>query len=182
MEKCVKGFAEFVHGICIAIWGVIKGVLNVIIDALNTVWSAFYGVAKSIVDGIGDFVSIIGDMFGQSRGFSMPEEPPGIRRFASGGLVKAPTLAIVGDNENAYNDPEVISPLSKLQSMINTESPLDTEVLQQILTYLKLIYEECKNIGDITVTEEMDGERFFKWLIRRNNKYKNSHNGKGAFA
>lgn len=182
LEKCAKGFAEFVHGICIAIWGVIKGVLNVIIDALNTVWSAFYGVVKSIVDGIGDFVSLIGDMFGQSWGFSMPEEPPRIPRLASGGLVKAPTLALVGDNKNARSDPEVISPLSKLQGMIDAENSTDTEVLQQILTYLKMVYDECRNIGDITVTEEMDGERLFKWLIRKNNKYKNSHNGKGAFA
>lgn len=38
--------------------------------------------------------------------------------FSSGGIVSAPTLALVGDNRNASVDPEVIAPLSKLESMI----------------------------------------------------------------
>lgn len=181
LEKAFTGFAEFVHGICIMIWGVIKGALNVIIDALNTVWSALYGVLKSIVDGIGDFVGIIGDLFGQDWGFSMPEEPPRIPRLANGGLVRAPTIAMVGDNKNAYSDPEVVSPLSKLQGMLD-EGSGDTEVLQQILMYLKMVYDECKNMGDISLTEEIDGDVFFKAMISRNNKYKNRHGGKGAFA
>lgn len=182
LDKAFDGINDIFCGLIETIWAVFKGAINMMVDALNTVWSAFYGVVKSIVDGIGDFVSLIGDIFGQSWGFSMPEEPPRLPRLASGGLVKAPTLALVGDNKNARSDPEVISPLSKLQGMIDAENSIDTEVLQQILTYLKMVYDECRNIGDITVIEEMDGERLFKWLIRRNNKYKNSHNGKGAFA
>lgn len=35
--------------------------------------------------------------------------------LASGGLAYAPTLAVVGDNRGAANDPEVIAPLSKLR-------------------------------------------------------------------
>jgi phage-related protein len=41
-------------------------------------------------------------------------EIPTIPTLAKGGLAHAPTLAVVGDNPNARNDPEVISPLSKL--------------------------------------------------------------------
>jgi len=41
-----------------------------------------------------------------------------IPAFAQGGIVSAPTLAMVGDNRNARHDPEVISPLSKLKGMI----------------------------------------------------------------
>lgn len=182
LEKAVTGFAEFVQGICMAIWGVIKGVLNIIIDALNFLWSALYGVLKAIIDGIGDLVGLIGDLFGQNWYFSMPEEPPRIPRLANGGLVRAPTIAMVGDNKNAHNDPEVISPLSKLQGMIDDNNSVDTEVLQQILYYLKMVYDECKNMGDINLTEEIDGDVFFKAMISRNNKYKNRHGGKGAFA
>ena len=42
--------------------------------------------------------------------------------FAGGGLVSAPTMAMVGDNPNARFDPEVISPLSKLQSMMGGDT------------------------------------------------------------
>lgn len=40
----------------------------------------------------------------------------GIPKLATGGLAYAPTLAVVGDNAGAANDPEVIAPLSKLRS------------------------------------------------------------------
>ena len=38
--------------------------------------------------------------------------------MAKGGLAFGPTNAIVGDNPNASNDPEVVAPLSKLKSML----------------------------------------------------------------
>lgn len=40
----------------------------------------------------------------------------GIPKLATGGLAYSPTLAVVGDNAGATNDPEVIAPLSKLRS------------------------------------------------------------------
>lgn len=40
--------------------------------------------------------------------------------LASGGLAYGPTYAMVGDNPNARTDPEVIAPLSRLQSMLPT--------------------------------------------------------------
>lgn len=183
IEKCVKGFAEFVHGICIMIWGVVKGALNLIIDALNTVWSALYGVLKSIIDGVGDFVGAIGDLFGQNWGFSMPDDVPRIPRLYSGGLVKAPTIAMVGDNKNAYRDPEVISPLSKLQGMIDSENSEDTEILRQILMYLKMIYEFNKDGGgDINVTAKVDSGVLFKETVKINRAWKNRHGGRSAYA
>lgn len=42
----------------------------------------------------------------------------GIPALAEGGMATGPTMAVVGDNPNAHIDPEVISPLSKLQNMI----------------------------------------------------------------
>lgn len=41
-----------------------------------------------------------------------------IPKFAQGGLVYGPTLAMVGDNPNAKADPEIIAPLSKLRGMM----------------------------------------------------------------
>lgn len=40
----------------------------------------------------------------------------GIPKLATGGIAYAPTLAVVGDNAGAANDPEVIAPLSKLRN------------------------------------------------------------------
>ncbi|QIL41027.1 tape measure protein [Pedobacter sp. HDW13] len=41
-----------------------------------------------------------------------------VPHFANGGIVSGPTLAMVGEYPNAKNDPEVISPLSKLKTLI----------------------------------------------------------------
>lgn len=43
-----------------------------------------------------------------------------IPALADGGLAYGPTYAMVGDNLNARTDPEVIAPLSRLQSMLPT--------------------------------------------------------------
>lgn len=164
MEKAVKGFAEFVHGICIMIWGVIKGVLNVIIDALNTVWSALYGVLKSIVDGIGDFVGIIGDLFGQDWGFSMPEEPPRIPRLANGTVIPAnygEFAAIMGDNKR---EPEVVSPMSTIEQAV--ENVLNRRGITS------------SSDGDIVV--EIDGREVFRATKKQADHYKRMH-GRPAF-
>lgn len=42
-----------------------------------------------------------------------------VPKLAKGGLAYGPTLALVGDNKNAKNDPEVIAPLSKLKQILN---------------------------------------------------------------
>lgn len=177
MEKAVKGLAEFIEGIVIAVWGVIKGAINLVIDALNTLWSALYGVLKSIVDGVGTFVSMLGDVLGKDWGFSMPDEVPRIPRLAGGGLVRAPTLAIVGDNKNASSDPEVVSPLSKLNSMMKGGNEA---LLMQIVTQQQTIIEEIKRIQGFTVEGEMDGDVMFRGMVRRNDAHKRTHGGRSA--
>ena len=41
-------------------------------------------------------------------------------KFADGGMVYGPTLALMGEYANASTDPEVISPLSKLQQIVGS--------------------------------------------------------------
>ena len=42
--------------------------------------------------------------------------------MAKGALAYSPTNAIVGDNPNAMNDPEVIAPLSKLSQIMGNQN------------------------------------------------------------
>jgi hypothetical protein len=50
-------------------------------------------------------------LFNQFSGLKVPA-------LAAGGLAFGPTLAMVGDNNNASIDPEVVAPLSKLKAMM----------------------------------------------------------------
>ncbi|TDO21882.1 tape measure domain-containing protein [Pedobacter duraquae] len=63
----------------------------------------------------------------------------GVPHFANGGIVSAPTLAMVGEYSNAKHDPEVISPLSKLKSMIGDRSGGDTYVVSNKISMGELV-------------------------------------------
>ena len=187
-EKAWQGICDFFSGIWDAIWGIVKGVVNLIIDGINLLWTGIYTVVSAIVNAIGGIAGAIGSIFGQDWNFSMPSEPPLIPKLAKGAIVKAPTLAVVGDNAGANSgNPEVISPLNKLQSMINTSSGQDVVVLGQILDYLKRIYEMFivfRNNGGNTYefVANLNGSQLFNEVVRQNELSKKRHNGKSVLS
>ncbi len=186
-EKAWQGISDFFGGIWDGIWGIVKGAVNLIIDGINLLWTGIYTVLQGIVDGIGGIAGAIGDVFGQDWHFSMPKEVPLIPKLAKGGIVKAPTLAVVGDNAGANTgNPEVISPLNKLQTMINTSNGQDVVILSQILDYLKRIYEMFvvfrNNGGNMyEFVAKLNGSTLFDEMVNQNELYKKRHNGKSAF-
>lgn len=186
--KAWNGIKDFFGGIWDGIWGIIKGFVNLIIDGINLLLTGIYTVVAAIVNTIGGIADAIGSIFGQEWGWSMPNEPVLIPHLATGGLVKAPTLAVVGDNAGANSgNPEVIAPLSKLQGMINTSNGEDTVILGEILSYLKKLYEMFvifRNNGGnyYQFVAEINGNDIFNEIVKQNELYKNRHNGKSAFA
>lgn len=187
-EKAWNGIKDFFGGIWDAIWGIIKGFINLIIDGVNLLWTGIYTVVAAIVNIVGGIADAIGSIFGQEWGFSMPNEPALIPHLATGGLVKAPTLAVVGDNAGAnVGDPEVIAPLSKLNGMLNTSSGEDTVILSEILSYLKKLYEMFivfRNNGGnyYQFIAQINGSDIFNEIVKQNELYKRRHNGKSVFA
>lgn len=187
-KKAWNGIKDFFKGIWDGIWGIIKGVINLIIDGINMLWTGIYNAVSAIVNAVGGIAGAIGDVFGQDWNFSMPEKVPLIPKLAKGGLVKAPTLAVVGDNMGASSgNPEVVSPLNKLKGMIQESSDNgDTEILSQILLYLKRMYEMFiifRNKGGNTYefVAKINGSDIFKEIVKQNEMYKKRHNGKSAF-
>ena len=78
----------------------------------NAIINTAAGIAKALPNII--LAGIVGIM-GAAQILAIQSQP---LPLAKGGLAFAPTHAIVGDNPNAQNDPEVIAPLSKLKSML----------------------------------------------------------------
>ena len=198
-EKAWSGICGVFKGVWEVIWGIIKGVVNLIIDGINMLWRGIYTVVSGIVNAIGSVAGAIGSLFGQDWKFEMPAEPPLIPKitaevpdghestsFATGGIVSAPTLAVVGDNPGAGSgDPEVISPLSKLQGMLQTSDGQDVVILTQILDCLKRLYEQFiiyKNSGDRReFRRSPDFAALFDALAEQNEIYKDTHGGVSAF-
>lgn len=187
-KKAWQGIHDFFKGIWDGIGAVFKFIVNAIIDGINSLWTGIYNFVSGVIDAIGGIAGAIGSIIGQDWSFSMPENPPLIPRLATGGLVKAPTLAVVGDNAGANSgNPEVIAPLSKLQGMINTSNGEDTVILGEILSYLKKLYEMFvifRNNGGnyYQFVAEINGNDIFNEIVKQNELYKNRHNGKSAFA
>ena len=187
-EKAWNGIKSFFKGIWDAIWGIIKGAINLIIDGINLLWTGIYNAISAIVNAIGGVAGAIGDVFGKDWSFSMPKKASLIPKLAKGGLVKAPTLAVVGDNPGASSgNPEVVAPLNKLKGIMQQGSDSnDTEILSQILTYLKRLYEMFiifRNKGGNTYefVAKINGSDIFKEIVKQNEMYKKRHNGKSAF-
>lgn len=187
-EKAWNGIKSFFKGIWDAIWGIIKGAINLIIDGINLLWTGIYNAISAIVNAIGGVAGAIGDVFGKDWSFSMPKKAPLIPKLAKGGLVKAPTLAVVGDNPGASSgNPEVVAPLNKLKGIMQQGSDSnDTEILSQILTYLKRLYEMFiifRNKGGNTYefVAKINGSDIFKEIVKQNEMYKKRHNCKSAF-
>lgn len=190
LEKAGEGLKKYFTGVAEDTMNTCKFITNSVIDIINGFIGSLWDSYKKMANGLSNFMGkgdvVTGD-YQKIPKLSYSEIKP--RHFATGGIVKAPTLAVVGDNSGANTgDPEVISPLSKLQGMINTSNGEDLIILTEILEYLKRIYELFvifKNNGGGGVTEfiaEIDDEVVFRKMVKRNEAWKKRHNGKSAFA
>lgn len=117
-ERAWEGIKTIFEGIFDAVKGIFKGAINILIDSMNFLIRSMNKISFDVPD----WVPGIG---GNNFGINIPEIP----KLAKGGLAFGPTLAMVGDNHNASIDPEVIMPLSKLETMLErilTKTTRDT--------------------------------------------------------
>lgn len=183
----IRSMYEKLKGVFQGMWSVIKQPLNIVMSNLEKFINGFIGAINKLSSGADWAINSIGQIFGQEWHVGKLDKVT-LPRFAKGGIVKAPTLAVVGDNAGANTgDPEVISPLSKLQGMINKSSGQDVVILTQMLDYLKRIYEMFvifRNQGGNTYefVAKINGSEIFDEIVKQNELYKKRHGGKSAFA
>lgn len=150
-KKAWNGIVTFFKGIWDTIWDIVKGVVNLIIDGINSLWSGIYSAVKGIVDSIGSVAGALGDLFGQDWHFSMPEEPPLIPKLAEGGIVNKATHFIAGEDGQ-----EAVIPLEKntgwmdsLASRINSQKP-QSSGQTVIINIQNFINNTDKDIDELT--------------------------------
>ncbi|MBR4510063.1 MAG: hypothetical protein IKP25_05205 [Ruminococcus sp.] len=150
-------------------------------DNIDEVWSGLPDIFKDvwadikestieslndILDGLNEFTGRFADVFDALSGAGIGAKVliPKISKIphlATGALAKAPTLAMVGDNRNASVDPEVISPLSKLQGMLELGSS-NTEIVE----LLRLIVELLRNGISAELIGSMFGSDFKRTVLK----------------
>lgn len=91
--------------------------------------------------------------------------------YASGGIAYGKTAAVIGDNQNAAVDPEVVAPLSQLQKMINNDE--QTAVFYKILEVLEEILARIGEPQPMNVNLTLkNGTKFAGWIINNINEIK----------
>ena len=135
-------------------WDAVRGIFSsggaVFENIQNGIAGTFRGIVNSLIDGINriiyepfDNIAYVlwllrnwefmgGYPFEWLPEISIPEIP----HLAKGGVVYQPTLAMVGDNPGAQHDPEIVSPLSKLKSLLPEQNHQDNRILESKLDTL----------------------------------------------
>lgn len=159
------------QGIQTGISDTFRSVVNSLIDGINSVIASPFRSINDLLWSIRYF-----EIGGWYPFWELPEIGiPEIPHLAKGGLVRQPTLAMIGDNPNAQSDPEIVSPLSKLKNLLPEqnqnrdfmlESKLDT--LIQLTEVLISTIEENQpviRIGDTEIyTASERGRRKFNHM------------------
>jgi len=94
-----EGFGETISGVFGGIWDAIKFYINLWIGGLNLLIKGMNKISF-------DVPSWVPGLGGKGFGFNIPEIPT----LAAGGIVKSPTLAVVGES-----GPEAVVPLNRAQ-------------------------------------------------------------------
>lgn len=142
-EKAWEGVASVFKGIWDGIWGVAKGIINLIIDALN----AFVAGINKIKFDVPEWIPVIG---GKSWGFNIPKIP----KLAQGAVIppNREFLAVLGDQKHGTN----------------IEAPADL-IKQKVM---EAMIEMGGNFGggNTEVVLEIDGREFGRAVVEQGNR------------
>ena len=186
-EKLAPVVSVF-SGIFGGVWNMVRPILNGLMENMESFINGFVSAVNALASGVDVVIGGIGDLFGKQWSVGRLGQVY-LPRFAKGAIVKAPTLAVVGDNPGASSgNPEVVAPLNKLQSMIgNTSNGEELAMLTNIYNMLTRLYEMLfvfiKQGGSVyEFIANLNGNTLFREMVRQNDLYKKRHNGRSAFA
>lgn len=151
-----------------------KGMYNGVVGIIEGIVNGFIGIINGFIRGINSVIGAINGIPGVELGLLGEMESVSIPRLAKGGLAYQPTLAMVGDNKNARTDPEVISPLSKLQGIISQSGGNGNGRIYELLVK---IYELLRQL-DLVAQFNIDGRMLEEVIIQLMNKNSFITNGR----
>lgn len=135
------GIADFLIGVFTGDWErAFKGLGNVAIGIANNVISGFEMMVNRAIDAVNGLISaasklpVIGEKIGS---FSIaPFTLPRIPELANGGVIKQPTLAMMGEYAGAGNNPEIVAPEDKLRGIFSEGIAPLVEAIRELVEYL----------------------------------------------
>ena len=129
IKGAINGILGFVNGL---ISGVVGGI-NLIVRAMN----------KLKFD-VPDWVPVLG---GKTFGFNLAEvSAPQIPLLANGGVIRQPTLAMMGEYSGANSNPEIVAPQSTIAEIVSKAMSGLIESNQEVVELLREILQAVLGI------------------------------------
>lgn len=176
---------SFVSEIWSSIVGFIKNAVNNVIDSIN-------GMISGIVNGINTVIRALNrlsftvpewlrhvpgaaNIAGKRFGFDLKTlTAPQIPHLADGGVIKQPTLAMVGEYSGASNNPEIVAPQSLIAetvaSVMNDMMQRNQMSLAEIASILRQILNAVVTIGSGGIQIIIGGREVFQVVVDENNR------------
>lgn len=163
-QRAWSGIEMIFRGTWESIFSLGKGIINGLISAINGFlkgmeygMNAVIGAINSIKINIPKWVPVFG---GSSLGFHLPKvSMPQIPMLAKGGVIRQPTLAMLGEYSGAGADPEIAAPQSLLKKTMAEEISQLAPLLQSMIG---LLQEQNRLQQQKVTTVVLDGEQLYQ--------------------
>lgn len=148
----------------------VRGAVNVVIGLVNSMIQAItagvngaIGMLNRLQLTVPDWVPLLG---GKQFGFSLnPVTAPQIPYLASGGVIRQPTLAMMGEYAGASSDPEIAAPQSAIAQAV---SDANGDVVDAVLTAAQQIIDAIReNGGGVVIGDEVIGRAVRRYNSRQ---------------
>ena len=168
-EGFLIGFEQIVDWIK----GCVNGVIGFINDMISAVCDGINFVIKALNKLSFDVPDWVPGIGGESFGFNIGKiTAPEIPMLANGGVIKQPTLAMMGEYAGAKSNPEIAAPQSLIEeSVANVMQDLSGDILagaEAVVARLEELIEvvEAIELGDSTIGEAADRHQRKMRIVR----------------
>lgn len=151
---------------------VVKGAVNGVISVLNGLISAVTGVINTVFRLLSFEFNLPN---GSKIGLSLPQvTAPQIPYLADGGVIKQPTLAMVGEYSGASSNPEIVAPQSLIAetvtSVVNDMMAKNQMTLVEIAAILRQILNAVVSVSSGGIQIIIGGREVFQVVVDENNR------------
>lgn len=159
VSEIFNGVKKIISNIWNGIVSTIKGAINGIIGGIN-------GMIRGVVNGLNAVIRLLNKLHfsipdwvpglgGKSFGFNIGLlNAPQIPLLAKGGVIKQPTLAMMGEYPGAGSNPEIAAPQSAITEAV---AMANGDVVDAILQVAKEIIDAIQESGGIIIGDEVLG-------------------------
>lgn len=153
-----------------------NGIVSTIKGAINGIIGGINGMISGIVEGINAVIRALNKLHfdipgwvpvlgGKSFGFNIPTlTAPQIPLLAKGGVIKQPTLAMMGEYPGAGSNPEIAAPQSVIAEAV---ANANGDVVAAILQVAKEIIDAIRENRGIVIGDEVIGRAADRYYQRQ---------------